>query len=292
MLKTRVITAVILLVGLLAALFFLPSSGWLVFCALLCAGAAWEWGGLAGWGQRGRLAYGAVLGVLSFFLGVPLAAQSLLASVFPSVLNSYGNVLIILYALAILYVLTAGFWVLVVPFWLRYKWRLQNWSAVLVGFVVLVPPTLAFAWLRNFSPAAVLAACAVAWVADIVAYFTGRAFGRTRLAPNISPGKTWAGAIGAVLGVLIYCNIITLGDFSAFNGNVFALIMLQFMFICVAVLSIVGDLFESLLKRLAGVKDSSSVLPGHGGILDRIDSLTSVLPLIVVFCMFLLTAFH
>jgi phosphatidate cytidylyltransferase len=269
MLKTRVITAVILLVGLLAALFFLPPYGWLAFCALLCAGAAWEWGGLAGWGRRGRVAYGVLLGGLSFVLGVPLLT------------HSDGYVLNVLYAL---YALALGFWVLLVPFWLRYKWRLQNWSALLLGAIVLMPPTLAFVLLRDISPIAVLEFSAIVWVADIAAYFTGRAFGGKKLAPGISPGKTWAGAVGAVLGVLVYCNVIYLwaGPGMYCDGNNLTFV-LQPVFIVLAVFSIIGDLFESLLKRQAGVKDSSSLLPGHGGILDRIDSLTSTLPLVVAF---------
>jgi phosphatidate cytidylyltransferase len=268
MLKTRIITALLLAAGLLAAIFLLPPAGWLVFCALLCAGAAWEWGGLAGWSNRGRIAYGAALGGLCLILSTEFAG-------------------------AILCVLAVGFWVLVVPFWLKYKWRLQNWSAVLVGFIVLVPTTVTFVFLRpTDSPGFVLLFMAIVWVADTVAYFTGRAFGRKKLAPSISPGKTWAGAIGAVLGVVVYCNIVLIcgwwesremlaGFFEDVPARVVAVtILLQLMFIGAAVFSIGGDLFESLLKRLAGVKDSSSLLPGHGGILDRIDSLTSTLPLI------------
>ncbi|GHU24770.1 phosphatidate cytidylyltransferase [Betaproteobacteria bacterium] len=274
MLKTRIITAFFLAAGLLAAIFLLDPTGWRLFCALLCAGAAWEWGGLAGWGKQGRLAYGAALGALSFVLSIDF-------------------VLSIEFADAILCVLAVGFWVLVVPWWLKYKWRLQNWSAVLVGFIVLVPTTVTFVLLRHDAyPGAVLFILAIVWVADTVAYFSGRAFGRRKLAPTISPGKTWAGAVGAVIGVVVYGNIALMcglwgyrEDLPVFYAEapvrvVLVALVLQLMFICVAVFSIGGDLFESLLKRLAGVKDSSSLLPGHGGILDRIDSLTSTLPLI------------
>jgi phosphatidate cytidylyltransferase len=269
MLKTRVITGVALLAGLLAALFFLPPPGWRVFCASICALAAWEWGGLAGWGRKARVVYGAVLGCLC------LASILILSS-------------------ALLLALFAGFfWLLVVPFWLWRKWLLRSWIAALTGFIVLVPPTLVFIGLREvFDSLWLLVVCALVWVADIAAYFSGRAFGGKKLAPNISPGKTWAGAIGAVIGVLVYCNVVLFAAQShwrvalemqqvAFSSQ--HVLLLQLVFIGLAVWSIIGDLFESLLKRQAGVKDSSNLLPGHGGILDRIDSLTSTLALVYFF---------
>ena len=262
MLKTRAITAVALLAGLSVALFFFPTLGWMFFCALICALAAWEWGGLAGWGGKARVVYGVVLGGLCLFLSV----------------LGWGRSVILLFWFA------AFFWLLVVPLWLRYKWRLRHWSAVLVGIIVLVPPAVVFFALRElFGPWGLLAACALVWVADIAAYFSGRAFGGKKLAPNISPGKTWAGAIGAVIGVLVYCSVVLW-----FVSNELAVqhvLLFQFMFIVLAVWSIIGDLFESLLKRQAGLKDSSNLLPGHGGILDRIDSLASTLTLMPVFLM-------
>jgi phosphatidate cytidylyltransferase len=119
---------------------------------------------------------------------------------------------------------------------------------------------------------------AVAWVSDIAAYFTGRAWGRRKLAPNISPGKTWEGVAGAFVGVVVYGVAVGLStgwlaelSFVALLGAVLALLLLT-------ALGVVGDLFESLLKRQAGIKDSSQILPGHGGVLDRIDSLLAILP--------------
>ena len=267
MLKTRIITATVLLAVLLVVLFLLPPVVWRGTCALICALAAWEWGGLAGWGSRARVAYGCVLGTACVVLAVVGADRSTwlymgMISLFPA----------------------GVFWLLIVPLWLQRKWSLRNWSAVLTGIVVLVPPVLV---LMFTPPGGVLVSCALVWVADIAAYFSGRFFGGKKLAPNISPGKTWAGALGAVIGVLVYCNILLSGLFLAilsFNrpGLIF---LCQAGFIGLTAISIVGDLFESLLKRQAGVKDSSHLLPGHGGILDRIDSLTSTLP-----CMSLFTA--
>jgi phosphatidate cytidylyltransferase len=267
MLKTRVITAAVLLSGLLAALFFLPPLLWAVFCALVCALAAWEWGGLAGWGRKARAVYGVALGCLCCLAAALFDHRAWFLLLFVSGL----------------------FWLLIVPFWLWRKWPLcfHPWSAALTGIIVLIPPTLVFIVLRNMEPWALLAACALAWVADIAAYFSGRAFGGKKLAPNISPGKTWAGAVGGVIGVLVYCNIVFLVFFvTKFDRPGFEIqhvLPLQLAIIGLAVWSIIGDLFESLLKRQAGMKDSSNLLPGHGGILDRIDSLTSVLPLLLLF---------
>ena len=126
--------------------------------------------------------------------------------------------------------------------------------------------------------ALVLGVMAAVWVADIAAYFTGRAFGRRKLAPSISPGKSWEGAYGAVAGVCAYglACLSYIGYPVAEPGKlVLALVGL----VAFTAVSIIGDLFESLVKRQAGVKDSGTLLPGHGGILDRIDSLTSTLPL-------------
>jgi phosphatidate cytidylyltransferase len=277
MLKTRVITAVALLAGLLAALFFLPSSLWAIFCTLICALAAWEWGGLAGWSRKVRAVYGTVSGCLCFFLVAFLIpptdwSRFLFGETGP------------------LFFISGLFWLLVVPFWLWRKWSLCHWSAVLVGFLVLIPPAVVFVVLReSFDPLTLLMVCALVWVADIAAYFSGRTFGGKKLAPDISPGKTWAGAVGAVIGVLVYCNVILFATRSNWGVELETrhVLSLQPVFIGLAVWSIIGDLFESLLKRQAGVKDSSNLLPGHGGILDRIDSLTSTLTLIA-FTSFLL----
>ncbi len=121
------------------------------------------------------------------------------------------------------------------------------------------------------------------WVADIAAYFAGKRFGRHKLAPAISPGKTWEGVVGALAGVAVYgCLLAWIADKQATPiSNLFAgsAVLVIAALLVLAALSVVGDLFESWMKRGAGLKDSSALLPGHGGILDRIDSLTSTLPL-------------
>jgi phosphatidate cytidylyltransferase len=254
----------LLLVGLLGALFFLPIQGWPALCALICGGAAWEWGALAGWPGRAREIYALALTVLCFVLAGSYTIKWL-------------------EWLKCLEWLAMAFWLLVAPFWLKYKWPLRAWNAVLVGGIVLLPPMLAFIALRHIHPIAVLSAVAPVWVADIAAYFSGRAFGRAKLAPGISPGKTWAGAVGAALGVALYfgVNFVVLrgGSFISAGSLLGLLPGILAWGVGLTALSIVGDLFESLLKRKAGVKDSGHFLPGHGGILDRIDSLTSTLPI-------------
>jgi phosphatidate cytidylyltransferase len=126
------------------------------------------------------------------------------------------------------------------------------------------------------TPWALLVVMSVVWIADTAAYFAGKSFGRNKLAPQISPGKTWEGAFGAMAAVAVYYGVLLLLEPQQryFNG-----IAGLGVFLLILVLSIEGDLFESWMKRQAGVKDSGQLLPGHGGILDRIDGLTATMPL-------------
>ncbi len=230
MLKARIITAIALLVGLLAAILLLPPAGWLVFCALLCSAAAWEWGALAGFARTLRVATTLGFGAVCLLLG-HLAG---LSSPFPS-----GYEL----GLTPLYVVSAAFWLVLAPSWLVRKWQLSDpVLAVLTGFVVLVPTALALAQLRAIGPWTMLATMAVVWVADIAAYFSGRAFGRHKLAPSISPGKTWEGAAGAVLAVLCFGFIVLAFRQSGLPGDVPAVVIALVLWTAI---SIVGDLYES-----------------------------------------------
>ena len=169
-----------------------------------------------------------------------------------------------------LFALTAFFWVVLAPLWM---WRgVQPNQTIWIGaagFAVLVPAGLAMVRLE---PLVVLLVLVLVWIADTAAYFVGRAWGRRRLAPAISPGKTWEGAAGGLIGALLYAIII------AFFTDLGAWLALVATALLLGMVSIVGDLFESAVKRQAGVKDSGSLLPGHGGILDRIDSATAALP--------------
>lgn len=269
MLKTRVITALVLLALVLPSLFFLPQAGWALLVALFIGVGAWEWGALLGFSQGRRVLTGLAMAVLCaaaavlFPAAIGAADTPLLAA--PWVLAAYGA--------------SAIFWCLVIPFWLRAKWKLPPALAgLLVGLVVLFPTWLALVQLRVAGPGVLLAIMATVWVADIAAYFSGKTFGKHKLAPTISPGKTWEGAIGAVIGVVCYGLAVRLG----FAFAPVALPLWLLALLVVTAISIIGDLYESMLKRQAGIKDSSNVLPGHGGVLDRIDSLTSTLPVVAL----------
>jgi len=237
MLKARVITALFLLAGLLAALFLLPAPAWLAFASLICAIGSAEWATMAGFSPVSRKIYALLVGALCFAAGGVAGLHR------PDTVAPFGLVPV--------YALSAAFWILCVPLWLRAK-------------------------LRLLSPWLLLGVMAAVWVADIAAYFTGRAFGRRKLAPGISPGKSWEGAYGAVAGVVIY-GLVVVASVRQVGAAVSQLVLVPAL-VAFTALSIIGDLFESLVKRQAGVKDSGSLLPGHGGVLDRIDSLTSTLP--------------
>lgn len=176
-----------------------------------------------------------------------------------------------------LFAAASAFWCVVAPVWLAFGVNSRHRGALMVsGVLVLTSAPLA---LLLLPPGLALFVLGIAWVADSGAYFAGRAFGRRRLAPTISPGKTVEGALGGLSCVLVYAIIcgmsvpmlpqrLAAGHWALFLAGSVGL----------AVLSVYGDLFESALKRQAGAKDSGTLLPGHGGILDRIDSLVAVLP--------------
>jgi phosphatidate cytidylyltransferase len=181
------------------------------------------------------------------------------------------------------FLLSSAFWIVAAPAWLAKKARPSPLTCAIVGWLVMWPTWFAFVVLRDASPWLLLAIAAVVWVADIAAYFAGRRFGKRKLAPAVSPGKTWAGVYGALVGVAVYgAALAWLANsrptpLSGLFGGSAGIAVIACMLV-LAALGIVGDLFESWMKRGAGLKDSSSLLPGHGGILDRIDALTSTLP--------------
>jgi phosphatidate cytidylyltransferase len=257
MLRTRVITALLLAAGFALVLFVLPPIAAALAFAAIAALAAWEWGGLMRQEQSARVLYALML--LVFCWQLTVAAPQLV----PVLLG-----------------MSAAFWLLVVPLWFRFKWTLagNDFFGYLLGALVILPTWAAMVALHAVNTWLLLAAMALVWVADIAAYFTGRAFGKRKLAPAISPGKTWEGVAGAVVGVMTYGAVVL--NFSPLAGNVpLAAPLLVLLLLLLTAVSVMGDLFESLLKRQAGIKDSSNLLPGHGGVLDRIDALTSTLPL-------------
>ena len=272
MLKQRVITAVVLLALLLPTLVVTASWPFALFVAVTMAAAGWEWArlnGLPGWPAWG---FGAAL----VFVGASLHAQALsgvAASVWPA-------------GVACAWVL-GGSWALrgAAPAWAALPSALR-W---LLGPVVLLPAGWALLAWKGQGLNALLSVLCLVWVADVAAYFAGRRFGRRKLAPAISPGKSWEGVWGGMAGVLTLAfvwvtwidpvlaaqhGVSLYGQLQAAWGWPIAGLAL----LSLAALSVVGDLFESLLKRAAGAKDSSQLLPGHGGVLDRIDALLPVLP--------------
>jgi phosphatidate cytidylyltransferase len=172
-----------------------------------------------------------------------------------------------------LIVVAIAFWLLVAPLWLLARWRVeQRVVRAVVGGVLLLPTWAALLYLHARGPGVLLGVMAIVWIADTAAYLTGRRFGRHKLAPAISPGKTWEGVAGAIAALALYASALSLLAGMPLLSLVFAVSGLLYM-------SVLGDLFESWIKRVSGMKDSGTVLPGHGGVLDRIDALTSTLPI-------------
>lgn len=258
MLRARVITALILVGALACVLFLLPPVAAVLVFALIAALAAWEWAGLMRIDMPGRVMYAIVL--LLFCWQAYVVGESMF-------LLFWGA--------------SAVFWLLPAPLWLRFRWTLRENDLLgyALGLLLLLPTWAAMVALHARSPWLLIGVMALVWVADIAAYFTGRRFGRHKLAPNVSPGKTWEGVGGAMVGVLAYglC-VAAVGGFVG-RASWGMLLAGGLALLVLTAASILSDLFESLMKRQAGVKDSSGLLPGHGGILDRVDSLTAALPL-------------
>ena len=269
MLATRIVTALVLVSVVLAALFLLPPWAWGAVALAGITVAAGEWASLAGYGRPAWLL---------FVAGAVLIGVNLLFSPLAGFAGGWPDGVV----LAVCGPATL-FWLLVVPAWLRGQWQPRSpLLLAIVGWLVLIAAWVAVVELQARSPWLALAAMAIVWVADIAAYFTGRAFGRRKLAPAISPGKTWEGVWGALVAVAVYAlALVPLAQRAGYAGEVSAFAVGGWLLLALvlAALAVAGDLFESLQKRHAGVKDSGTLLPGHGGVLDRIDALLSALPL-------------
>ena len=276
MLKQRVITAIILLLVLLPALFH-PSP--LVFCgiaAVMIAAAAWEWARLNGY--HGLTAY--LSGLACLALSGAAWWSGMLTRPFP--LPAIWSVFGAFWVFAAAWLLKNG-----VPQWAKINPVLR----LLVGIGSLSLAWLAVAQARVVGVNFLLSVFVLVWVADIFAYFAGRAFGgrvvKQKLAPSISPGKSWEGVWGGMAGVLILAFCWLWAD-QAYGASVPSLYshlfdkswwVLLSAVLFLSAMSVAGDLVESLVKRSAGAKDSSGLLPGHGGVLDRIDALLPTVPL-------------
>ncbi len=260
-LRRRLLTGAALLGGLLMALFTASPPVWAVLMIAIAGIGAWEWAGLMRLEARARALYA----------GVTLLGLSLLAAT--------G-----LEASAWVYLPALAFWLAVSPLWLRHDpARLPAWLLGALGWLLLLPPPLAMIHLRAEGPDLLLAVVGLVVVADSAAYFAGRRFGRRRLAPRISPGKTWEGLLGAWVAVTSYALLLGVAWQEGCSLACHGLLVVASWVL--TTLSVLGDLFESWMKRQAGVKDSGRLLPGHGGVLDRIDGLLAVLPAAVLLWM-------
>lgn len=263
MLKERIATAIALLAVFLSAVFLLPTRQFAILVAGVVGVGAYEWAALAKISKAARCSFSAGCAAL-FAFGV-WGVQAI---------DPSRPELAAMHALAFL------FWIVIVPAWLARGWKMRSRIVALAtGAIVVLPAGFSVVSLHSIAPYAVLMVLAFVWIADIAAYFAGRAFGAHKLAPEISPGKTWEGVAGAMVAAIIYaiiCVMVSPQLSAIVTGGSWALCVSVAALLCAV--SILGDLFESLMKRQAGVKDSGTLLPGHGGVLDRIDSITSTLP--------------
>lgn len=261
MLKQRIITALILLPIALCGFFLLEGVGFALFIGAVVTLGAWEWARLAGFqAQVARVAFAALVAVLLFGMYV-------LPSLAPVVL-----------AAAIVWWAVATYLVLTFP------QSSEHWSGprvkLVIGLLILLPAWQGLVLIKAMALGnwLILAVMVLVWGADIGAYFSGRKFGKRKLAPKVSPGKSWEGVYGGLaLSLLITAAVGLVRGWSV--GEIIAALLCSAMIVLV---SVVGDLTESMFKRQAGIKDSSNLLPGHGGVLDRIDSLTAAVPLFAV----------
>jgi phosphatidate cytidylyltransferase len=270
MLRTRVITAIGLFLVLFAVLVYGGNPGWLAFVTLVLLAALWEWAGLCKTSPMVSCVY-AVLGTVCYaFL---MTAFELWKMAFPMM------------------ALGAVFWVAYAP-WCLKKVALKPFDQralfLLLGWVLIAAACVALLLAKSAGLVFLVSTLAICWVADIFAYFVGKALGRNKLAPRISPGKSWEGAIGGAVCVLALSWVVVLlakqepmlkETWQHMAYRTWHPVVFSFWLLVLSAFSVVGDLFESMLKRAVGLKDSSQLLPGHGGVLDRIDAQLPVLPL-------------
>ena len=270
MLAQRIMTALVLLALLLPTLWWSSPWPFVLLTLLLISAAAWEWARLNGLPSPFALGCGGVLAAVGVWLMLTSRAAG----------ESHA-----------VWLLAALAWVVGGAFVLRAgPQRWAQWPQglrLVVGAVLLVVAWWALAQARITGVNYLLSVLCIVWAADIAAYFGGRAFGRHKLAPTISPGKSWEGVVSGMLGVLVLAAFWLGLDtrISSDSASVFTLLNQRFgifamvlALLGLAAMSVVGDLFESLIKRAVGAKDSSALLPGHGGVLDRVDALLPVLP--------------
>lgn len=255
MLKKRVLTAIVALSILAVVLFVVPAIAARIVILLLMLGAAWEWSGFI-FSQEDKRRFVYVLFI-----------AALMAVIFFELPDAVLVNLVLKVAL--------GWWLGALAWIFFFPTPIANLVAWICGALVIVPAWLALDLLYLKKPELLLFALLIVWIADIGAYFAGKGFGKVKLAPQISPGKTWEGVLGGLSAVMI---LAALGS----KMLVIDIAVLLPFCLAVAMLSIVGDLTVSMFKRNAGVKDSGSLFPGHGGVLDRVDGVAAAVPLFAV----------
>ena len=264
MLKQRLLTALVLIPLVVWAVLELSTAVLGLILALFVLLGSWEWARLIGLQTTlARLSYVTFIAMLLYLSKFLLATSE----------NFIFAALVV-----------AGLWWLIGTVWVfRYRGEtglkpIDTQFGLFVGVIVLIPTWLAMTYIHAFSengPAMLLFVMVLIWAADSGAYFAGRKFGKHKLAPQVSPGKTIEGVVGGLLAAALFSLIgATSFDLPVLGGISFVVLS-----VIVVLLSVIGDLFESLFKRRAGVKDSGQLLPGHGGVLDRIDSLTAAAPI-------------
>jgi phosphatidate cytidylyltransferase len=264
MLKQRVITAIVLLAVLLPALFYPSPEPFCAVTLVLIVGAGWEWARLNEVSERMSRVLGAALGAVLAGLWWAVGLDT--------VEPRLWQVVALVWTVCIVLLLRRG-----VQGWAHVPQAARLFS----GFVLIGLAWWALAQARVLGVGMLLSMLLLVWTADISAYFGGKALGRRKLAPSISPGKSWEGAWSGALGVfLLALGWLWWGSGDSLYARLWSLGPLAFVaaVLFLTAMSVAGDLVESLVKRSAGVKDSSQLLPGHGGVLDRVDALLPVLP--------------
>ena len=261
MLKARLITAAILLPLVIGAIVFLPTLYIEIISGVFFALATWEWVCLMGFAEQWKK-------ICIFVLFLLIAGLCYYARI-PIEWVCWTSL---------------GWWLiglLAISFFPKGRaiWK-QTWLQLLIGCFMLIPAWLVLSSLHadsNFGPLWVLLCCALIWGADTGAYFSGKKWGQNKLLATVSPGKTWEGFYGA-LGT----GVILTGLFYVLTNPNYSFILLLWVCILTVLFSVIGDLVESLFKRVQGIKDSGGLLPGHGGVLDRLDSMLSAFPIFVL----------
>ena len=256
MIAARIITGVVFGAAITGAILFAPSPVTAAVLAVLWLAGVWEWGGFAKFPAAGRVGYTGLFAV-AMALGW-------------SLLGEQGLSVLLLAALA--------WWVLALVLVMRYPRSFSSVFVALAGIVVLLPSWALLVRLHRegaLGPELAFTLLVIVWAADVGAYAFGRMLGRTKLAPAVSPGKTWEGVTGG---------LITAGVAAALMASWLGLPVSRLVILAIgtALISVLGDLTQSMFKRNVGLKDSGKLLPGHGGVLDRIDSLTAAVPVFII----------